>query len=129
MTVYPVKTLSFLILLALASSCDRRPADEPRAEQRATPIKAEVTAYENGASLDHFDDGSFEVFDSLQLKILEPKHLVGESLHVLVEPEELPPDSPLRSVGTQCTFELNLSHLDADQLFWGALENVLILNP
>ena len=124
-----MRKLSFLILVAVVASCNRRPADEPRAEQFATPIKAEITAYENAAAWDHYDDGSFEAFDSVQLEIIEPEHLAGESLQVLVESSELPPDSPLRVVGTQCTFELNLAHLDADQLFWGVLENVRPLNP
>ena len=125
----PVRRFSFLFLISVVASCNRRPADEPRAEQLATPIKAEVTAYENAAAWDHFDDGSFQAFDSVQFKVVEPKHLAGESLQVLVEPSELPPDSPLRVGGTQCTFELNLSHLDADQLFWGALENVRTQSP
>jgi hypothetical protein len=118
-----------VVLVTLFASCDRRPTDEPRAEQYTTLIKAEVTAYEYAAAWDHYDDGSFEAFDSVQFEIAAPVDLAGESLQVLVEPSELPPDSPLRTVGTKCTFEMNLEHLDADQLFWGVLENVRARKP
>ena len=126
MTMKRIVLLAFVIQCA---SCDRRPADEPQAERYATLIKAEVTAYEYAAAWDHYDDGSFEAFDSVQFEIAAPVDLAGESLQVLVEPSELPPDSPLRTVGTKCTFEMNLEHLDADQLFWGVLENVRARKP
>ena len=124
-----MKRIVLLALVTLFASCDRRPIDEPRAEQYTTLIKAEVTAYESAEAWDHYDDGSFEAFDSVQFKIAAPEDLAGDTLRVLVEPLRLPSDSPLRVVGTKCTFEMNLEHLDADQLFWGALENVRARRP
>ena len=86
-------------------------------------LTATVVSCNSGAEWDHFDDGSFDVRDQLQITIAPN----DASLSVSLSPNDLPEDSPFRIAGTRFTFNLDEPISSDTQLFWGALDNPTVL--
>lgn len=89
-------------------------------------LTATVSSYEPAAEWDHFDDGTFSAYDTIQLKVVSPEPHVGTTLSITVPPPELPEDSPIRTAGTRLTFTLQASDLNRSGLAWGAIDNPII---
>jgi len=88
-----------------------------------TSLTATVVSYQSSVEWDHFQDGSFETHDQLQLK-LDPD---DASLSVSLSPKVLPPDSPLRIAGTRFSFHLDSPISSNTKLFWGAVKDPTVL--
>ena len=111
-----------IILLACMLGCNSQP--DSNSSRSAVPmLTATVVSYDSGVEWDHFDDGSFDVRDQLQLTIAPNDRPLSLSL----APNELPEDSPFRSAGTCFTFHLDEPITTDTQLFWGGLNRPTVL--
>ncbi len=86
-------------------------------------LTATVVSYSSGVEWDHFDDGTFDVRDQLQLTVAPD----NEPLSVSLSSHDLPEDSPFRIAGTRFTFEFEQPHTTDAQLFWGALKSPTVI--
>jgi len=67
-------------------------------------IVAIVTVYVTDNVLVDYDDGSFESFDTTQLRVAEPVEIAGRQINILHNTPQ-PTGSPWRSVGTRLRLE------------------------
>lgn len=51
------------------------------------PVRAELCAYTKNAYWTHYDDGSYEVADSMKFKILEPEKYKNTIIEVYISPK------------------------------------------
>ena len=117
-----MKRWAIIILLVSILGCSSHP-DSLSSDESGPVLTATVVSYNSGVEWDHFDDGSFDVRDQLQLAIAPS----DDPLSVSLSPSDLPTDSPFRIAGTRFTFQLD-QPLSADTpLFWEALNSPAVL--
>ena len=124
-----MKSLLRLSVLTLWLTCACHPATRSGGTPASVMLTARVEGVSEGASWDHFDDGSFATYDAITFAVVSPGLLAGRLITVLVEPERLPKSSVLRSVGSRCTFGIDPASLEAETIYWGAIEELRVLGP
>ena len=116
-------------LIAVAAVCDEvGDIDYRITSLDDSPVRmtATVASYKPAAEWDHYDDGTFSVYDTLTLTIVAPERHAGIAISITVPPTELPQDSALRTAGTHLTFTMQESRVRATGLAWGALDDPTI---
>ena len=111
------------VLLVGIAGCGSQPESKKSSSNPVPLITATVVSYNSNVEWDHFDDGSFDVRDQLELNIApDDKKLV-----VSLPPNELPDESPFRITGTRFTFRLEEPHRNDAELFWNAIIDPTVL--
>lgn len=117
--------MALLFTLVACAVCSA--ADEAKSERTVT-VTADVATYKNAAEFDHFDDGSFRVYDHVTFRIVTPMSASQTLLSVVILSQSLPAASPLRTAGTRCTFHVPAKCLTENKrLYWGQITQLRVL--
>ena len=113
---------TIILLLSILPGCTSQP-DSHSSGSSSPVLTATVVSYNPGVEWDHFDNGSYDVRDQLQLTIAPN----DKPMSVSLSPTDLPDESPFRIGGTRFTFQFDKPPTDDTQLFWGALKRPTVL--
>ncbi len=122
---FELRGLIAAIVLCAICGCTRDgavPKDPSQGKIRATVVACEI-----GVQWDHFEDGSFAAYDQITLRIDSSQKQKKPIVRVIVGSNELPANSPYRSVGTRLTFSFDGDLPTEDKIYWGALEDRQLL--
>lgn len=87
-------------------------------------VTAEVLDYIPNAMEDSYDDGSFDLYDATELRIVTPMRWAGRRLTIYHD-NEISNDSLWRRSGRKILFDITLQNIFSDDLlFSDAVDNL-----